>query len=94
MVFLEVAELILSVLFFILFVTQVIIPIWQGEKLCPYFRRKRVAIDREMAKLKEEQEVAELEKQLEEMKKKVEKKKAESHSTEVTEPAKNEGDSV
>ena len=54
MVFLELAELIVAILIFVLFVTQVIIPIWKGENLFPLFRKKIAKVEKEMAQVKED----------------------------------------
>ena len=69
MVFLELAELILSILVFVLFVTQVIIPIWKGENLFPLFRKKLAKVQKEMAQVKEDIELELKKNKVEELKK-------------------------
>ena len=69
MFFIELAELLGCVLIFILFVTQIIVPIWQGENLFPLCRKKLKAVDKEMAQVKEEIELAEAKAKLEALKK-------------------------
>ena len=67
----EVAGMLLLVLIFVLFVTQIIFPIASGNRLFPLFRKKLSAIDHEMAQVKEELDLAEAKRRLVELKKSI-----------------------
>jgi len=67
----EVAGLLALVFIFVLFVTQIIFPIATGNNLFPLFRRKLSAVDREMAHVKEELDLAEAKRKLELLKKSI-----------------------
>jgi hypothetical protein len=64
MVFLEIAEIILAVLLFATFITQIIIPIWTNTVIFPAFRKKRKELERQLAEAKEKIAMAEEELQL------------------------------
>lgn len=59
MVFLEITEIIVAVLLFATFVTQIIIPIWTNTVLFPAFRSKRKDLERQLAEAKEKIAMAE-----------------------------------
>ena len=54
MVFIEFAELLVALVLFAFFVTQVVIPIWTSTLFFPFFRKKRLKLERELAQVKEE----------------------------------------
>jgi hypothetical protein len=64
MVFLEITEIILSIVLFVTFITQIIIPIWNNTVLFPAFRSKRKELERQLAEAKEQIAMVEEEKHL------------------------------
>ena len=54
MVFLEFAQLLIALVLFAFFITQVVIPIWTNTIFFPFFRKKRKRIEQEVVQAKEE----------------------------------------
>jgi hypothetical protein len=80
MVFLELAELLISALILLVFTTQIFIPLWKGEKLFPIFRKKLNRLNEEVAEAKEEIGIATTKRRLKKLKKTVQKIESEDES--------------
>jgi len=72
MVFLEFIELLFTVAFLVLAITQVIIPILLGRPLFPSFRSERRELEKRLAEAKEKKDLEELKEEVERQKPKVE----------------------
>jgi len=72
MVFLEFIELLFTVAFLVLAITQVIIPILLGRPLFPSFRSERRELEKGLAEAKEKKDLEELKEEVERQKPKVE----------------------
>lgn len=66
---LALTEIVVSVLVFAFFVTQVVVPIWKGTILMPFFRRTAKDLERNLAEAKEELTEAEIESEIERLRK-------------------------
>jgi len=62
--FLRFAELIAALILLLTFVTQVLIPAWQGRALFPIFRRQ-ARLERTLARLRQQELEADLEDEIE-----------------------------
>jgi hypothetical protein len=63
--FLFVAEALLGALFLVVFVSQVLMPLWRGTALVPFFRRER-KLEAELTLVRQEQLEKSLEEQIQE----------------------------
>ena len=54
MVFLEIAQLLITLVLFAFFITQIAVPIWTNTIFFPFFRKKRKRIEQEVVEAKEE----------------------------------------
>jgi uncharacterized membrane protein (DUF106 family) len=80
MVFLEIAELIISALIILVFSTQIFIPLWKGENLFPIFRKKLNRLNEEIAEAKEEVGIATTKRKIKKLKKVIQKLESEDES--------------
>jgi len=80
MVFLEIAELIVSALILLVFTTQIFLPLWKGENLFPIFRKKLNRLSDEVAEAKEEVKVATTKRRIKKLKKTVKEIESEDES--------------
>jgi len=64
--FLRYAEYFLLALIFVVFATQVFVPMWQGTKTWPIFRSRQRKLEAELTQTREEAHEAKLEHTLEE----------------------------
>lgn len=68
MVFLYVVELLVVSLVFVVFLFQVIMPMWNGTQLFPSFRSKTRELERQLRQARSELELSQDQKKLQELK--------------------------
>ena len=68
MIFLYLVEFFVTLLVFLFFLFQIIIPIWNGTMLFPSFRYKARELERQMREARSDLELSEQEKKLKELK--------------------------
>lgn len=64
MVFLELLELVVALLFLLFIITQIAIPMWQNKPLWPIFRKKAKALELQLSELRGEVDEARFEKEI------------------------------
>jgi len=80
MVFLELAELLISALILLVFTTQIFLPLWKGENLFPIFRKKLNRLNDEVAEVKEEVGIATTKRRIKKLKRVVQELESEDES--------------
>lgn len=75
MIFLEFAQLIVAILFFLFMLTQIVIPICINRSMFPMFRKEKKVLLDKLKEVKEELDNVEIEKEVVEAKKVLEKEK-------------------
>ena len=70
MVFFEIIEILVLCLIFVVFLFQIIIPIWKGTVWFPFFRHEEIDLDSKLREARSELELLEEQKELEELQRK------------------------
>lgn len=63
-----------TVVFTVLYVTQLVIPWWNGTHVFPWFRKARSKIEDELTDAREQDEVSQKQRELDELRKRIEKR--------------------